>query len=239
MTRRIRAAAAAALATATLLGLAAHTASAQPATPPAFDFADCPAIPAGADPAQWRCEVLVSTGTVRFGTLAEQPAGSMRLTFAEGLLNGTYAQVFGALRAEPVRVPGGLLGVPAAEHNPLLRMDIQLRYAGFADFLSDGDRMGTQHLKLGVISPLVTPHCTIGSDADPIVFRPVRTAGPDVISTNPPVLRFTITDGAFAVPGPHGCGGFDRLLSRRLGVPAPAGTNAMTLTTYVGIRGYA
>jgi hypothetical protein len=237
MTRLLRAAAVV-LATASLLGLAAHPASAQPA-PPTFDFADCPNLPAGADPAQWRCEVLVSTGTVRLGRIAEQPTGSMRLTFAEGWLNGRYAQVFGALRAEPVRVPGGLLGVPGAERNPLLRMDIQLRYAGFADFFSDGDRMGTQHLKLGVISPLLPPGCTIGSDEDPIVFRPVRTAGPDVISTNPPVLRFTITDDAFAVPSPHGCGGLDRLLSRRLGVPAPAATNAMTLTTYVGLRGYA
>lgn len=235
VTRFLRTAAVA-LTTATVLGLTAHTAAAEQ---PTFDFADCPAIPAGADPAQWRCEVLVSTGTVRLGSLAEQSIGSMRLTFAEGQLDGKYAQVFGALRAEPVRVPGGLPGVPAADHNPLLRLEIQLRYAGFADFHSQGDRMGTQHLKLGVISPLLPASCTIGSDADPIVFRPVRTAGPDTISTNPPVLRFTITDNAFAVPGPQGCGPFGHLLSRRLGVPAPAGANAMTLTTYVGLRYYA
>lgn len=234
-TRFLRAAAVTVAAT-TLLGLTAHTASAQP---PAFDFSDCPAIPAGADPAKWRCEVLVSTGTVRLGTLGELPTGSMRLTFAEGELDGKYAQVFGALRSEPIRVPGGLLGIPEAEVNPLLRMEIQLRYGGFSDFYSDGDRMGTQHLKLGVVSPLVPKKCTIGSDADPIVFRPIRTAGPDVISTNPQVLRFTISDSAFAVPGPHDCGAFDRLLSKRLGVPARPGTNAMTLTTYVGLRGYA
>jgi hypothetical protein len=237
MTRFLRTAAVA-LAAATLLGLTSVPATAQPTEPPAFDFTDCPAIPAGADPAQWRCEVLVSTGTVQLGALAEQPTGSMRLTFAEGRLDGEYAQVFGALRSEPVRVPGGLLGLPRTERNPLLRMEIQLRYAGFADFQSDGDHMGTQHLELGVRSPLVPTSCTVGTDADPIVFRPIRTAGPDVISTNPRVLRFTIADGAFAVPGPHGCGAFDRLLSRRLGVPAPAGTNTMTLTTYVGVRAY-
>lgn len=32
-----------------------------------FDFADCPTIPEGADPAQWRCEVLMSSGTIKFG----------------------------------------------------------------------------------------------------------------------------------------------------------------------------
>jgi hypothetical protein len=223
------------LTTAALLGLTGQAATAQPA----FDFSDCPAIPAGADPAEWRCEVLISSGTLRIGALAEQPTGSMRLTFAEGQLDGKHAQVFGALRSEPVRVPGGLLGISGAEHNPLLDMKIQLRYAGFADFLSDGDRMGTQHLKLGVIAPLVPGNCTIGGDANPIVFRPIRTAGPDVISEDPRVLRFTIADNAFAVPGPSGCGAFGDLLSRRLGVPAPAGTNAMTLTTYTGLRNYA
>ncbi|RSM87975.1 hypothetical protein DMH04_09665 [Kibdelosporangium aridum] len=235
ITRLLRAAAVAVAAT-TLFGLTAHTATART---PAFDFGDCPAIPAGADPAKWRCEVLVSTGTVRLGTLPELPTGSMRLTFAEGELNGKYAQVFGALRSEPIRVPGGLLGIPDAEKNPLLRMELQLRYAGFADFFSEGDRMGTQHLKLGVVSPLVGKNCTIGTDDNPIIFRPIRTAGPDVISTNPQVLRFTINDNAFAVPGPHDCGAFNRLLSKRLGVPARAGTNAMTFTTYVALRDYA
>jgi hypothetical protein len=230
-------AAAVTLATATLLGLTGQTATSQPTQPPTFDFSDCPAIPAGADPAQWRCEVLVSTGTLSFGTVSEQSAGSMRLTFAEGRLDGKFAQVFGALRAEPVPVPGGLLATP--RQNPLLRMDIQLRYAGFADFLSDGDRMGTQHLKIGVISPLLPKTCTIGSDADPIVFKPIRTAGPDVISTNPQVLRFTIADSTFAMPRLQGCGAFGPLLSRRLGVPAPSGASTMTLNTFVGLRDYA
>ncbi|TCO45330.1 hypothetical protein [Actinocrispum wychmicini] len=237
MTRLLRTAAAA-LAATTLLGLTVHTASAAPAAPPKFDFTDCPALPAGADPAQWRCENLVSTGTARFGALAEQPLGTMRLTFAEGRLDGKYAQVFGSLKAEPVEVPGGLFGVPGTERNPLLRLRIQVRYAGFSDFLSVGDRMGTQHLKVGVTSPLVPKSCTIGDDTDPIVFQPLRTAGPDVISTNPPVLRFAMADNAFAVPGPHGCGAFTHLLSRRLGVPAAANTNAMSLVTYVGLRGY-
>jgi hypothetical protein len=231
ITRRLRAAVVA-LTAATLLGLTAHTAAAQP---PTFDFSDCPAIPPGADPAQWRCEVLVSTGTVRFGNLAEQQLGTMRLTFAEGQLNGKFAQVFGSLRADPVPVPGGLLGVPGAG---LPRMEIQLRYAGFADFESDGDRMGVQHLKIGVRSPLLPKNCTVGSDEDPLVFRPIRTAGTEVISTDPLVLRFAIADNAFAVPGLHGCGRFSHLLSHRLGVPAPAGTNTMTLTTYVGLRDY-
>ncbi|WP_433261273.1 hypothetical protein ACQPZF_26355 [Actinosynnema sp. CS-041913] len=64
-------------------------------------------------------------------------------------------------------------------------MQTQLRYAGFPAFLSVGDHMGSMHLKVGVISPLVPRTCTIGTDTDPIVSKPLRTAGPDVISPNP------------------------------------------------------
>jgi hypothetical protein len=205
------------------LAMAPDTAAADPV--PTFDFADCPAIPAGADPAQWRCEVLMSTGTVTFGTIAEQPTGPMRMTFAEGLLNGEYAQVFGALRAEPV-------------HIPLLRANIRLEYAGYADFHSNGDQMGEQHLKIRVISRLLPTTCTIGSNQDPITFKPIRTSGPDVISTNPPVLRFTIEDTTFATPRAHGCGHLNRLVDKRFGLPSPTNTNAMTLTTTVGLRSY-
>ncbi|MEV1118508.1 hypothetical protein AB0I91_25865 [Actinosynnema sp. NPDC049800] len=239
MTRTFRRAAVAALAGTALIGLAAavpQQAAAQPAPTPAFDFADCPAIPAGADPAQWRCEVLVSTGAIKFGTLPEQSTGAMRLTFAEGRLDGEFAQVFGALRAEPTRVPGGLLGVPG--HHPVLRTDLRIEYAGFADFLSDGDRMGVQHLKLRVLNGLLPDTCSIGDDADPLVFRPVRTSGPDRISADPPVVRFTIEDTAFAVPAARGCGGLDRLVDKRFGLPSPAGANSMKLTTLVGLKSY-
>jgi hypothetical protein len=178
----------------------------------------------------------MSSGTIKFGSLAEQSTGAMRLTFAEGRLDGEFAQVFGALRAEPTNVPGGLLGVPG--HNPVLRTDLRIEYAGFADFLSDGDRMGVQHLKLRVINGLLPRTCSIGDDADPLVFRPIRTSGPDRISADPPVLRFTIEDNAFAVPSARGCGGLDRLVDKRFGLPSPAGANSMKLTTLVGLKSY-
>ncbi|MCE7000973.1 hypothetical protein LZG04_40070 [Saccharothrix sp. S26] len=240
MTRTSRRAAVAALASTALIALGAtvpQQAAAQPAPVPAFDFTDCPALPAGADPARWRCEVLVSEGTLKVGQSAEMGTGVMRLTFAEGQLAGRSAQVFGALRAEPTRVPGGLLGV--GDRNPLLRTDLRIEYAGYADFLSDGDRMGVQHLKLRVLNGLLPPTCTIGDDTDPLVFRPVRTSGPDRVSTDPPVLRFTIEDTAFATPAAHGCGGLDRLVDKRFGLPSPAGANSLELTTLVGLKSYA
>jgi hypothetical protein len=223
-----------ALAGTAMIGLAS-AAHADPV--PTFDFSDCPQIPAGADPAQWRCEVLMSTGTIKFGGLAEQQAGNMRLTFAEGRLDGRFAQVFGALRAEPVRVPGGLLGIPGSD-NPLLRLDLRIEYAGFADFQSVGDNMGEQHLKVRLLSPLLPDTCTIGSNQDPIKFKPIRTSGPDVISPDPTVLRFTIEDKQYSVPRAHNCRGLDSLVNRRFDLPAAPGTNKMAFTTLVGLKGY-
>jgi hypothetical protein len=140
-----------ALACTALIGFASVVAQQASADPdpasdplPTFDFVDCPSLPAGADPGLWRCEVLMSSGTFRFGDLSEQPTGAMRLTFAEGRLDGKFAQVFGALRAEPTPVPGGLLGIPGTDtHNPKLRLDLRIEYAGYSDFLSVGDRMGS------------------------------------------------------------------------------------------------
>jgi hypothetical protein len=120
----------------------------------------------------------------------------------------------------------------------LLRTDLRIEYAGFADFLSDGDSMGVQHLKLLVLNGLLPDTCTIGDDADPLVFRPVRTSGPDRISADPPVLRFTIEDNAFAVPAAQDCGALGRVVDKRFGLPSPAGANSMKLTTLVGLKSY-
>jgi len=210
-----------------LAGVALSAAMVVPAAAdplPAFDFSDCPTIPAGADPAQWRCEVLISHGSVKIGRLPELEISGMRTTFAEGRRSGEYAQVFGALRAEPVRVRGSW---------------VRLEYAGFADFLSVGDRLGEQHLKLSVRAPWLPRHCTIGSDEDPIVVKPVRTARTEVVSQEPLVLRFSMRDNEFAVPGADQCGPLSRVIERRFGVPAAAGANGLELTTFVSIRGYA
>lgn len=69
----------------------------------------------------------MSSGPIKFGNLAEQSTGAIRLTFAEGQLDGKVAQVFDALRAEPAQVPGGLLGIPGTdERNLLLHMDMRI-----------------------------------------------------------------------------------------------------------------
>jgi hypothetical protein len=218
---------AAVLAAATLL-LPAGVAAADDEVPP-FSYADCPAqLPPGADPAQWRCEVLITNGTGRFGALGQIQLGRQRLTFAEGKLNGEYAQVFGALRAEKTTVPGGLFG------NGLIPLAFQVQYAGASDFYG----LGFVSLKLKVISPLLPRTCFIGTDSDPMTVRPESRTNPVPVEGHPGVYFATIKDTRFAIPRAHGCGPLTSVIERRFGVPAAAGTNEITLPTYTSIKQY-
>jgi hypothetical protein len=200
---------------------------------PPFDHSDCPQqLP---DPVGWRCEVLISDATAKLGSLGELRMGRQRLTFAEGKVNGQYAQVFGALRAEPTPVPGGLLG---GGDNSLLRLAFQVQYAGASDFRGDPPRMGFIDMKLKMISPLLPRTCYIGSDNDPIVFEPMAAGAPQPVPDHPELRRTTLQDKRFAIPRAYGCGAFTELIQRRFGVPAPAGTSEITLPTYISIKQY-
>ncbi|MET0134493.1 MAG: hypothetical protein ABW215_12990 [Kibdelosporangium sp.] len=200
---------------------------------PEFDHSDCPKeLPAGADPAQWRCEVLVSDATAEFGTLGQLRLGRQRLTFAEGTLDGRYAQVFGGLRAEPTEVPGGLVG------NDLIPLAFQVQYAGASDFHGDPPRMGFIDLKLKVISPLLPPTCFIGSDNDPINVQPLALGPTAPVPGHPGIRTMTLQDKRLVMPRAHGCGVFTALVQARFGVPSPAGASEITLPTYVSIRQY-
>lgn len=213
--------AAAVVAAAALVGLAAAPAAATPE----FTFADCPTVlPAGADPAKWRCEEMAATGTAKFGNLPTLDLSMLRMTFAEGTLDGRFAQTFGALRAEPVRIPRS-------------HLSMVFQYAGFSDFQSNDQRMGEVHLKLAIKGVGVPTTCAIGTDADPIRFVVKRQTPTEVVSTNPLVVRFSVADTAFSVPRSSGCGPFSRMIDNRLGLPAAEG-NSLMLDNRVGIRGY-
>ncbi|WP_199440265.1 hypothetical protein [Umezawaea beigongshangensis] len=206
--------------TVTALALTAGTANAAE-----FDFTDCPALPSGADPAEWRCEVLESRGVLSFGNVRDLRMGAVRLTFAEGRLDGEYAQVFGALRSKPVRVPG----VPGAR--------VALRCGGHPDFLSDDERKGEIDLAITVSGPLLPTGCTIGDEDDPIrsVLQPVGET--EVVSQDPPTLRFATVDEQLGFPASD-CGRWTGLLDHRLGLPSPSGANVLEQTTHVQLRSY-
>lgn len=188
---------------------------------PAFDFTGCPAPPANADPGTWRCEAFVSQGKLTIGA-RELPLGEIRLTFSEGRVNGQYAQAFGSLRHEPVRVPG------------LAGTTIQLRYGGYSDFQSNADRRGELDLYAVLRHPLLRNECSIGTAAVPLhsVVHDDPAMPPTVLSKNPPTFHFGVVDPDLSLPATQGCGPLGKLVDRKLGLPAPAEFHQSTYVQY-------
>lgn len=206
----------------TILALAAAGLTAltlAPAPPAQFDFGDCPALPAAADPAGWRCEVLVSQAKLSFGRIDDLDLGTMRLTFAEGTLDGEYAQVFGALRDDPTRVPS------------LPGTTITLRYGGYSDFRSNDQRKGEIDLTAEFDGPLLRRGC-----ASTPIHSVLQADGPtEVVSDDPLTLRFSTTDDQLTFPATTGCGPLGPALGHRLGLPSGG---SYEQTTDVRLRSY-
>jgi len=188
---------------------------------PAFDFTGCPAPPANADPSTWRCEAFVSQGKLTIGA-QEIPLGEMRLTFSEGRVNGQYAQVFGELRHEPVRVPG------------LAGTTLQLRYGGYSDFQGNDERRGELDVYAVLRHPLLRTECSIGTAAAPLhtVVHDDPALPPTVISKNPPTFHFGVVDPDLALPATQGCGPLGKLVDRKLGLPSRSEFHQTTYVQY-------
>ncbi|HET6709080.1 hypothetical protein [Amycolatopsis sp.] len=188
---------------------------------PTFDFTACPAPPANADPGTWRCEAFVSEGKLTIGK-QEIPLGEMRLTFSEGRVNGQYAQVFGTLEHEPVRVPG------------LAGTTLQLRYGGYSDFESNDERRGELDVYAVLSHPLLRKECSVGTAAAPLhtVVHDDPALPPTVLSRNPPTFHFGVVDPDLALPAAQGCGPLGKLVDRKLGLPSSAEFHQSTYVQY-------
>ncbi|MFF0224538.1 hypothetical protein [Streptomyces sp. NPDC004629] len=232
-------AAAAVLATAAVGAAGAPALAADPpAGPvPTFDFGDCPDLPAGADPARWRCEVLTATGSLTLGSRTIPDLAPMTITHAEGPLpDGSPGQVFGGLRGAATAVPGGILGTPAADHGRALSLSLRPEYGGRSDFYSVGDSLGLFTLRFRALGLLLPKGCALGGDT-PVELRLKRTGGSERISADPPVIRFGAYDDSFGVPAADHCGPLGRVLNDRLGLPAPTG-NTIALTAHYTYKPY-
>jgi hypothetical protein len=227
--RRFASAAAGALLAGLALGaVPAHGAERAPDLPE-FDFSACPTVdelPAGADPGTWRCEVMHATGHLRMGAVDKPLTKPMKITFAEGRVNGEFRQVFGKMTAAPIRVG----------RTPLT---LTPQYGGYSDFLSDDTRRGEFDIKFAIGTAHRLPSgCSVGSDKDAVHLVLKDTEPTRVISTDPLVVAFGAQDAEFAAPGTSGCGPLRRALDRALGLPSAAGTNAFNMDVMVAIRPY-
>ncbi|NGO07173.1 hypothetical protein G5C60_05805 [Streptomyces sp. HC44] len=206
----------------------APTAEARPATTREFDFGACPSLselPAGADPGAWRCEAMNAVGHLTLGRI-DQPLGkALTITFAEGTVNGEFHQVFGEMRAAPVRIRGTALTITP-------------RYAGHSDFQSNDERRGELDLKFRLSGPAVPPGCSIGTDAAPVRLVLKETEAPTVVSPDPLVVSFGVEDKRFAGPTTSGCGRLGPVLDAALRLPSPGGANGIDLDARVAFRSY-
>ncbi|MFF8973602.1 hypothetical protein [Streptomyces sp. NPDC014995] len=231
--RRFTSAAAGALLAGLALGAAPAHGAERAADLPEFDFSACPAVdelPAGADPGTWRCEVMHATGHLRMGAIDEPLTEPMKITFAEGRVDGEFRQVFGEMTAAPIRAGG----------TPLT---LTPQYGGYSDFLSDDTRRGEFDIKFAIGSAHGLPAlpwsgCSVGSDEDAVHLVLKDTDPTRVISRDPLVVAFGAKDAEFAAPDTSGCGPLSRALDRALGLPSAAGANAFDMDVTVAIRPY-
>jgi hypothetical protein len=171
-----------------------------------------------------------ATGHLRMGAVDEPLSEPMKITFAEGRVDGEFRQVFGEMTAAPIRVGRTLLTLTP-------------QYGGYSDFLSDDTRRGEFDIRfaLGSAYGLLTlppSGCSVGSDEDAIHLVLKDTDPTRVISKNPLVVAFGAQDTEFAAPGTSGCGPLSRALDRALGLPSAAGANAFGMDVTVAIRSY-
>lgn len=207
---------------------AAVAASAADPAVPEFSFEACPAaaeLPEGADPAAWRCEAMVATGHLTLGRIDQPIDRPMTVTFAEGRVDGEFAQVFAEMTAEPIRI----------RHTP---WSVTPVYAGFSDFESTDERRGELDLAFALSGPLLPPGCSIGSEAEPVHLVLKDTRETEVISQEPTVVSFSIADESFAAPRTSGCGRLGPVLDLLLRLPSPAGENGIALDAHVALRPY-
>ncbi|HEU5027968.1 MAG TPA: hypothetical protein VFV01_23805 [Spirillospora sp.] len=247
--RRRSGLAALALAAGTALSGAALTPSASAETVPAFGFDKCPALPSGADPTWWNCNVAIITGgRFTLGALDQAITSPITLTYAVGFAPVTLEQkvIVGGFQADKMLVRPGVFGDPI-----FTAVYARPEYAGFMD-LQNGDVL--LNLKVKVINPNLGPYCSIGSTGDPIRLhltigttsppppnQPISGSPPADVSTDPLVFKLRLVDKAFAVPGSSGCGPgglFDGIVDWRAGLPAKAGTNTVVFDQYLASTAY-
>ncbi|MFI9103247.1 hypothetical protein ACIGXA_22260 [Streptomyces fildesensis] len=222
------------LATATASNATASNAAAlppkpsDPGIPTSFDYRDCPQLPSGADPSAWRCEVMVANIRITTGRIPAVEA-PLTITHSEGPLpDGTTGQVFGAMHARPVAVPG----IPG--------LRIQPEYAGHADFIGNGTIRGSIDIKLRLQYPGSRRSCAIGSDRAPLTVTSTAYGPTQWVSQQPPIIKGEMYDSTFAVPGVNGCGPIvDRLLDSAFALPSPAGRNQFSIVGYYSFRTHA
>ncbi|MFI6519557.1 hypothetical protein ACIBF1_28645 [Spirillospora sp. NPDC050679] len=225
--------------------LAASPAAAAPA-PVAFSYADCPdSLPVGADPANWICNnMIIQSGTMRIGKIDQPITKPLAMTVISGYdpAAGQTRNIFVKLRAQPLTVPGGALGIPGSDDLvPLLRLSVLPKYAGGFSLgtAADGETIrATMDQRFKINNTLLGDKCHIGTAKAPVKLDLLADMSTMEWYDDFTALGVTLKDGTFAAPATSGCGLLGGFADFRSGLPSAAGKNSATLRMYMSSKPY-
>lgn len=191
---------------------------------------------------------VIKGGEINLGGMnIEIEPSSMMLAGGEVPATHDWFPDSGWLHASPITVPGGALGTGSEDFGPL-GITAHVEEAGTSQMTGTGiANLGFRMpVKLKLSNPLLGNNCYIGSDDDPIVFS--LDIDENTISSDPSrhgSIEDTVGGGTyytdvegfgddFSVPEASGCGAIapmDWAVNLRAGLPSPAGSNSISITT--------
>jgi hypothetical protein len=248
------------LAAASLAGVAPAGASPSALPPNLKKFSHCPV----SNPAVTTCLFGSMAGTFQINSTTINLTQPAKLSL--GLIQNPDGSITAVLPtdgspgliAAPVSLPGlpGLLGVTAQPQlvaTPTVNLKNLFTRQGAAvalpiDVLLGGNILLGSNCTVGDPSNQIVLNLTTGTTNPPPPNTPITGAvGPPHVSHSVLIVKATLVDNAFAVPGASNCGLFgilDPVIDLAQGLPSAAGTNAaiLTGTTYTAaaslIRGH-
>lgn len=157
--------------------------------------------------------------------------------------------------AQPVDVPGGLLGIDLPISLNKVTATAQLAGPSSAIKVDGNEVSMSLPIKLKLSNPLIGSGCQIGSNSHPVnLSLIIGTTSPpapnkpisgtlgtlDVVNGNFVIMGNTNVDNSFAIPGASGCGIglglIDLLVDAKLQLPSAAGNNAMIINNDVAMQ---
>lgn len=198
---------AAAASSAVLVGALSSPASAATLSGDWAPFGNCPVDDAAMLAADGATQVASCnaadspSGSIKLGT-TKATTGATNMQFGLVMQNGVATMIApssGAISADPVTVPGGLIGLICPSNTPVITqicnavsgsslntVTATVEPAGApSDFsLANGTTAGkpilTMPIKVKLSNPFLASTCTIGTDDDPIVLHPQNESTPAV-----------------------------------------------------------
>jgi hypothetical protein len=157
------------------------------------------------------------------------------------------------LSKTPLKLPGGLLGIPQLEIGGEVTATAELAGTGFlsaSNVIAESGTAATLPLKVKLSNPALGEQCYIGSSSEPVLLQlttgTTSPPGPNKpisgkageITLEPSVIihieNNSLVDNAFSAPGVNGCGGLlsillDPAIDLDAGLPAASGHNTAIL----------